>query len=62
MKRTSKVRIWASIIVPIVMGLLFNFWGVLLAPPLLAVFYAYRGRKALEPQINAEGRDKFLQS
>ncbi len=44
MKRTAKVPIWASILVPIVMGLIFSFWGVLLAPPILAVVYAYRAR------------------
>ena len=44
MKRTSKVPIWASIIVPIVMGFIIPFWGILLAPPLLAVIYAYRNR------------------
>lgn len=42
MKRTAKVPIWASILGPIVLGLLIPFWGVFLAPPLLAVIYAYR--------------------
>src|SRR5260370_22969478 len=51
MKRTAKVPIWASIFVPILMGLLFSlggplssFLGVLLSPPLLAVVFAYRDR------------------
>ena len=44
MRRTARVPIWASIITPIVLGLIFSFWGVLLAPPLLAVVYAYRSR------------------
>jgi predicted PurR-regulated permease PerM len=44
MKRTAKVPVWASIVAPIVMGLLLGFWGVLLAAPLLAVIYAYRRR------------------
>ncbi|HZR55996.1 MAG TPA: AI-2E family transporter [Terriglobales bacterium] len=44
MKRTSKVPIWASILTPIVFGLVLPFWGVLLAPPLLAVVFAYRSR------------------
>ncbi len=44
MKRTAKVPIWASILVPIVLGLLIPFWGFLLAPPLLAVIYAYKAR------------------
>jgi predicted PurR-regulated permease PerM len=45
MRRTARVPIWASILAPIVLGLIFNFWGVLLAAPLLAVFYAYRSRR-----------------
>jgi len=44
MKRTAKVPMWASILTPIVLGFLIPFWGVLLAPPLLAVIYAYRTR------------------
>jgi predicted PurR-regulated permease PerM len=44
MKRAAKVPVWASIITPIVMGLLMGFWGVLLAAPLLAVVFAYRRR------------------
>ena len=44
MKRTAKVPIWASILTPIGLGILIPFWGVLLAPPLLAVVYAYRAR------------------
>jgi predicted PurR-regulated permease PerM len=44
MKHTAKVPVWASIVVPIVLGILIPFWGVLLAPPLLAVVYAYRSR------------------
>jgi predicted PurR-regulated permease PerM len=47
MKRTVKVPIWASITVPIVLGLVAGPWGVLLAPPLLAVLYTYRRKKAL---------------
>ena len=42
LKRTTRVPIWASILVPIALGILIPFWGVLLAPPLLAVFYALR--------------------
>ena len=44
MKRTAKVPMWASILVPIVLGFLIPFWGILLAPPLLAVVYAYKAR------------------
>jgi predicted PurR-regulated permease PerM len=42
LKRTSRVPIWASIFVPILMGILIPFWGVLLGPPLLAVVYAFK--------------------
>ena len=45
MRRVAKVPMWASIIVPIILGLVIPFWGVLLAPPLLAVVYAYRARR-----------------
>jgi predicted PurR-regulated permease PerM len=44
MKRTAKVPIWASIITPIVLGIVWPFWGVLVAPPALAVLYAYKAR------------------
>lgn len=44
MKRTAKVPVWASIVVPIVMGLFLGFWGVLIAAPLLAVVFAYKRR------------------
>jgi len=47
MKRAVKVPLWASIVVPIVMGVVIPFWGVLLAPPLLAVFYAFRRREEI---------------
>jgi predicted PurR-regulated permease PerM len=46
MKRTARVPIWASILTPLVMGLLFNFVGVLLSAPLLAILYTYKARKA----------------
>ena len=54
MRRTAKVPIWASILAPIVLGIIFSFWGVLLAAPLLAVLYAYRSRhkqRADQPEI-----------
>lgn len=44
MRRTSRVPLWASILVPIALGIIWPFWGVLVAPPLLAVLYAYRAR------------------
>ena len=42
MKRVAKVPMWASLLTPIVLGILIPFWGVLLVPPLLAVVYAYK--------------------
>jgi hypothetical protein len=45
MKKTTRVPIWASILVPIVLGIVIPFWGVLLAPPLLAIVYAFRKPK-----------------
>ncbi len=45
MKRVTRVPIWASILVPIVLGIVIPFWGVLLAPPLLAIVYAFRKPK-----------------
>ena len=42
LKRVSRIPIWASILVPIVLGMAIPFWGVLLAPPLLAVVYAFK--------------------
>jgi predicted PurR-regulated permease PerM len=40
-KRVAHIPIWASLIVPIVLGLAFSFWGVILAAPLLAVYYTF---------------------
>ena len=45
MRRVAKVPMWASILVPIVLGFAIPFWGFLLAPPLLAVVYAYKTRQ-----------------
>jgi predicted PurR-regulated permease PerM len=44
MRRVAKVPMWASILVPLVLGFVIPFWGFLLAPPLLAVVYAYKAR------------------
>lgn len=46
MKRTARVPIWASLLMPIVLGILIPFWGVLISAPLLAVIYAYKERQA----------------
>src|SRR5277367_6401349 len=45
LKKVTRVPIWASIFVPILMGIIIPFWGVLLAPPLLAIVYAFRKPK-----------------
>ena len=50
-KRTARVPVWASILVPLVLGIIGSFWGVLLAPPILAVVYAYRAKR------NRDGKD-----
>jgi predicted PurR-regulated permease PerM len=47
MKRVTRVPVWASILVPIVLGIIIPFWGILLAPPLLAVVYAFRRPRQL---------------
>lgn len=47
MKRTSKVPIWASLLMPIALWLLLPFaWAAVLAAPLLAVIFAYRAYHA----------------
>jgi predicted PurR-regulated permease PerM len=45
MRRVARVPMWASILVPLILGFLIPFWGFLLAPPLLAVVYAFKTRK-----------------
>jgi predicted PurR-regulated permease PerM len=49
MRRVARVPIWASILVPLVLGFLIPFWGFLLAPPLLAVVYAFKSRRTEHP-------------
>jgi predicted PurR-regulated permease PerM len=48
LKRVSRIPIWASIVVPIALGIIIPFWGVLLGPPLLALIYAFRKPKMSE--------------
>jgi predicted PurR-regulated permease PerM len=56
MRRQNRVPVWASLLVPLVLGTIIPFWGVLFAPPLLAVIYAHRNaRKPEEPS----GEQKF---
>ncbi|RXH56001.1 AI-2E family transporter [Granulicella sibirica] len=40
--RTTRVPWWASFLGPIVLGILIPPWGVIIAPPLLAILYAFR--------------------
>jgi predicted PurR-regulated permease PerM len=56
MRRTARVPIWASLIVPILLSLVFGFWGLLLAAPLLAVLYAYRAHNQSKepPQLGRQ--------
>jgi len=53
MRRTARVPIWASLTVPILLSLMFGFWGLLLAAPLLAVIFAYRAynRSRMQPRV-----------
>ncbi len=48
MRRVARVPMWASILVPIALGFVIPFWGFVLAPPLLAVVYAYKARQGAE--------------
>jgi predicted PurR-regulated permease PerM len=52
MQRKNRVPFWASLLTPLILGVLFPFWGVLFAAPLLAIIYAYRGaaKPAKPPQ------------
>lgn len=52
MKRAARVPVWASIIVPLAMGFVIPFWGVLLAPPLLAVFFTYWNRRKQAREVS----------
>jgi len=49
LKRVARIPIWASILVPIALGIIIPFWGVLLGPPLLAIVYAFRTPKKRPP-------------
>jgi predicted PurR-regulated permease PerM len=55
MKRTAKVPFWASLLTPIVIVLLIPaWWAVFLAPPLLAVIFAFRHKR--RTQAMPQGR------
>jgi predicted PurR-regulated permease PerM len=51
MRRQNRVPFWASLLIPLLMGVIVPFWGVLLALPLLAVIYAYRGAPKREAPL-----------
>ena len=59
MKRTAKVPVWVSIVTPIILGSVLNVWGILLAPPLLAIIYTYRARREKDalPKLVQENQD-----
>ena len=49
MKRTAKVPFWVALVTPIAVALLIPaWWAILLAPPLLAVVFAFRRRPGAE--------------
>jgi predicted PurR-regulated permease PerM len=50
MRRTARVPIWASLTIPILLSLIFGFWGLLLAAPILAVVFAYRAYAKNHPK------------
>ena len=53
MRRTARVPIWASLIVPILLSLIFGFWGLLLAAPLLAVIYRLPGPREASGTVDS---------
>ena len=54
MRRSTRVPIWASVLTPLVLGFILPFWGVFLAPPLLAVLWAYRAHNRGEARPEVE--------
>ena len=57
MRRQNRVPILASLLTPILLGIVMPFWGVLFAPPLLAIVYAYRGAFHRSTKPEAERMD-----
>ncbi|HMF91351.1 MAG TPA: AI-2E family transporter [Candidatus Angelobacter sp.] len=52
MKRSAKVPFWAALLTPIAVALLVPFWwAILLAPPLLAIIYAFKRRAKQESAV-----------
>ena len=59
MRRTARVPIWASLVVPLALGIFFGFWGLIVAAPLLAIIFAYRSlpsRQRVYPQQTPPGQ------
>jgi predicted PurR-regulated permease PerM len=50
MRRQTRVPIWASLIIPILLSLFLGFWGFVVAAPVLAVVFAYRGMAKSRPR------------
>jgi predicted PurR-regulated permease PerM len=44
MKRAARVPIWASLLTPIVLGIIFPFWGVVISAPLLAIIFTFHAQ------------------
>jgi predicted PurR-regulated permease PerM len=57
MRKANRTPVWASLLTPLLLGILFPFWGALLAPPLLAMIYAWR--HAPKPQPPHVGEQQF---
>lgn len=56
MKRSAKVPFWAALLTPIAVALLVPFWwAILLAPPLLAVVFAFRRKQTSSLTNGAQG-------
>jgi predicted PurR-regulated permease PerM len=70
LRRASKVPVWASILVPLIMGYFFSFWGVLASAPLLAIFFALKSHRremrelppveVIPPDISEPHRDRSV--
>ena len=54
--RTTRVPWWAAFLGPIVFGILIPPWGVLIAPPLLAVIYAFRRPVGVEHGVGFDSQ------
>ena len=55
-KRVAHIPVWSSLLVPVALGLVFSFWGVILAAPLLAIYFSY-GPRPPRPGRNGPPRN-----